>query len=51
MAGERRGHCIRDSLDDRLEFLGGDVRIGKDRIAQAVFGLQHGRLLRNQRCR
>ena len=49
--GERRGHGVRHCLHDRLEFLGGDVRIGKDRITQAVFGLAHGGLLGHERCR
>jgi hypothetical protein len=51
MPGKRGGHCIRHCLHDWLEFLVGDVRIGKDRVAQAVFGLTHGGLLRHERCR
>ena len=35
--------------DDRLELLRGDVRIGKDRVAQAIFRLDHRRLLRHLR--
>ena len=51
MPGKCRGDCVRHCLHDRLEFLGGDVRIGKDRVTQAVFGLTHGRLLGHERCR
>ncbi len=51
MPGERGGDCIRHRLHDRLQLLCGDVRIGKDRVTQAVFGLTHGRLLRHERRR
>jgi hypothetical protein len=51
MPGKRCGDGIRHCLHDRLELLFGDVRIGKDRVAQAIFRLPHGRLLRHERCR
>ena len=51
MTGKRRGYCVRHRLHNGLELLGGNMRVGKDRVAQVVFRLTHGGLLRHKRCR